>query len=88
MTGINYLGVRLGGAVQVFLTTIKITSVAIVIAVAWYGVQAAGGMHSLLGTLEAQRAAAGPGAGDITAMLPDFSRGFTTVCNGFSEFRC
>jgi len=23
MTGINYLGVRLGGAVQVFLTTIK-----------------------------------------------------------------
>ena len=36
MTGINYLGVRLGGAVQVFLTTIKITSVAIVIAVAFF----------------------------------------------------
>jgi basic amino acid/polyamine antiporter, APA family len=34
MTGINYLGVRLGGAVQVFLTAIKITSVAIVIGVA------------------------------------------------------
>src|SRR5260370_13270710 len=34
MTGINYLGVRLGGAVQVFLTTIKITSVAVVIDVA------------------------------------------------------
>src|SRR5439155_1102279 len=33
MTGINYLGVRLGGAVQVFLTTIKITSVVIVIGV-------------------------------------------------------
>src|ERR1700736_2214660 len=32
MTGVNYLGVRLGGAVQVFLTTIKITSVAVVIA--------------------------------------------------------
>src|SRR5437899_11877487 len=36
MTGVNYLGVRLGGAVQVFLTTIKITSVAIVIAVAFF----------------------------------------------------
>src|SRR5271154_4594253 len=28
MTGVNYLGVRLGGAVQVFLTAIKIVSVA------------------------------------------------------------
>src|SRR5689334_13829996 len=36
MTGVNYLGVRLGGAVQVFLTTIKITSVAVVIAVAFF----------------------------------------------------
>jgi len=36
MTGINYLGVRLGGAVQVFLTSIKIMSVAIVIAVAFF----------------------------------------------------
>jgi basic amino acid/polyamine antiporter, APA family len=36
MTGINYLGVRLGGAVQVFLTAIKITSVAIVIGVAFF----------------------------------------------------
>jgi len=27
MTGVNYLGVRLGGAVQVFLTSIKIMSV-------------------------------------------------------------
>src|ERR1700680_351610 len=36
MTAINYLGVRLGGAVQVFLTAIKITSVAIVIAVAFF----------------------------------------------------
>jgi basic amino acid/polyamine antiporter, APA family len=34
MTGINYLGVRLGGAVQVVLTAVKITSVAIVIGVA------------------------------------------------------
>ena len=36
MTGINYLGVRLGGAVQIFLTTIKLTSVAIVIGVAFF----------------------------------------------------
>jgi basic amino acid/polyamine antiporter, APA family len=35
MTGINYLGVRLGGAVQVFLTAIKIISVFIVIGVAF-----------------------------------------------------
>src|SRR5258708_6405777 len=36
MTGVNYLGVRLGGAVQVFLTSIKITSVAVVIGVAFF----------------------------------------------------
>jgi basic amino acid/polyamine antiporter, APA family len=36
MTGVNYLGVRLGGAVQVFLTVIKIISVVIVIGVAFF----------------------------------------------------
>ena len=36
MTFINYLGVRLGGAVQIFLTTIKIVSVVIVIGVAFF----------------------------------------------------
>jgi basic amino acid/polyamine antiporter, APA family len=36
MTGVNYLGVRFGGAVQVFLTTIKVVSVAIVICVAFF----------------------------------------------------
>jgi APA family basic amino acid/polyamine antiporter len=36
MTGVNYLGVRLGGAVQVVLTTIKIISVVIVIGVAFF----------------------------------------------------
>jgi amino acid transporter len=36
MTGVNYLGVRLGGAVQVFLTMIKIISVVIVIGVAFF----------------------------------------------------
>src|SRR6202158_4186365 len=36
ITGINYLGVRLGGAVQLFLTSIKITSVSVVIGVAFF----------------------------------------------------
>lgn len=36
MTGVNYLGVRLGGAVQVFLTTIKVVSMVIVIGVAFF----------------------------------------------------
>jgi APA family basic amino acid/polyamine antiporter len=36
MTWVNYLGVRLGGAVQVFLTAIKIISVVIVIGVAFF----------------------------------------------------
>jgi basic amino acid/polyamine antiporter, APA family len=36
MTGVNYLGVRLGGAVQVLLTAIKIVSVAVVIGVAFF----------------------------------------------------
>jgi len=35
MTGVNYLGVRLGGGVQVFLTAIKLLSVLIVIGVAF-----------------------------------------------------
>ncbi|GAC1621579.1 MAG: amino acid permease [Candidatus Acidiferrum sp.] len=36
MTGVNYLGVRLGGGVQVFLTSIKVVSVVIVICVAFF----------------------------------------------------
>jgi basic amino acid/polyamine antiporter, APA family len=36
MTGVNYLGVRLGGAVQIFLTTIKVISVFVVIGVAFF----------------------------------------------------
>ncbi len=43
MTGVNYLGVRLGGAVQVFLTAIKIASVAIVIGVAFFAPHASAG---------------------------------------------
>jgi APA family basic amino acid/polyamine antiporter len=36
MTWVNYLGVRLGGAVQIFLTAIKIISIVIVIGVAFF----------------------------------------------------
>jgi basic amino acid/polyamine antiporter, APA family len=36
ITGVNYLGVRLGGAVQIFLTTIKLISVFLVIGVAFF----------------------------------------------------
>src|SRR5262249_54478215 len=42
MTVVNYLGVRLGGAVQVALTFIKIASVLLVIGVAFLGSHAAG----------------------------------------------
>jgi APA family basic amino acid/polyamine antiporter len=41
MTAVNFLGVRLGGGVQVFLTTIKIVSVVIVIGVAFFAPSAA-----------------------------------------------
>jgi len=60
MTGINYLGVRLGGAVQVFLTAIKITSVAIVIGVAFFAPHAA-----KAGGIEPFWPAAGAGAGPV-----------------------
>jgi basic amino acid/polyamine antiporter, APA family len=42
MTGVNYLGVRIGGGVQVFLTAIKIISVVIVIGVAFFAHAPAG----------------------------------------------
>jgi Na+/proline symporter len=49
----------------------------IVIAVGFYAVGAVGGMDNLLARLAEARAAAGPGAADITAFFPDFSRGLT-----------
>ena len=49
----------------------------LVIGVAWYAVQAAGGMDTMLARLAEARTAAGPGASDITAFFPDFSRGLT-----------
>jgi solute:Na+ symporter, SSS family len=71
------LYVALGGLwgvlwTDLFQFALKMT---IVILVAWYGIRAAGGMQSVLAKLAAQRAHAGPNAADITAMLPDFSRG-------------
>ncbi|PYT47694.1 MAG: sodium:proline symporter [Acidobacteria bacterium] len=71
--------VSLGGLWGVLWTDLFqfILKMTIVIGVAWYGVHAAGGMQQMLARLAAKRAAIGPGASDITAMLPDFSRGWT-----------
>jgi Na+/proline symporter len=73
--------VALGGLWGVLWTDVFqfVLKMGIVIAVAWYGVRAAGGMQVMLAKLAAQRvalsAATGQSAGDITSMLPDFSRG-------------
>ncbi|HET6931478.1 MAG TPA: sodium:solute symporter family protein [Candidatus Acidoferrum sp.] len=71
--------VSLGGLWGVLWTDLFqfVLKMAIVIAVAWYGVHAVGGMPQLLQQLAAKRSAAGPGASDITALLPEFSRGLT-----------
>src|SRR5207245_6239754 len=49
----------------------------IVIAVAYYGIKAVGGMGALLAKLAAMHTANGPAASDITGLLPDFSQGLT-----------
>jgi solute:Na+ symporter, SSS family len=71
--------VSLGGLWGVLWTDLFqfLLKMAIVISVAWFGVRAVGGMPQLLAALAAKRAAAGTGASDITALLPDFSRGLT-----------
>jgi SSS family solute:Na+ symporter len=71
--------VSLGGLWGVLWTDLFqfVLKMAIVIGVAWYGVHAVGGMSQLLEKLAAMRTTAGPGASDITGLLPDFSRGFT-----------
>jgi Na+/proline symporter len=73
------LYVSLGGLWGVLWTDLFqfVLKMGIVIVVAWYGVHAVGGMPQLLARLAERRAAAGAGASDITAMLPDFSRGLT-----------
>src|ERR1700691_1569041 len=71
--------VALGGLWGVLWTDLFqfVLKMGVVIAVAWYGVADAGGMHTLIGKLAASRASAGPGTGDILAFLPDFSRATT-----------
>jgi Na+/proline symporter len=73
------LYVSLGGLWGVLWTDLFqfVLKMGIVIGVAYYGVEAAGGMRLLLASLAARRATAGPAASDITTMLPDFSRGLT-----------
>src|SRR6202035_2582329 len=71
--------VSLGGLWGVLWTDLVqfVLKMSIVIAVAYYGVEAAGGMSAMLAKLAAMRSVAGPGASDMKAMLPDFSRGPT-----------
>jgi solute:Na+ symporter, SSS family len=71
--------VALGGLWGVLWTDLFqfVLKMAIVIAVAWYAIAAAGGMHVMLDKLALMRAAAGPSASDPTAFFPDFSRPFT-----------
>jgi solute:Na+ symporter, SSS family len=71
--------VSLGGLWGVLWTDLFqfVLKMAIVIAVAWYGVHAVGGMPQLLEKLAAKRSLVGPQASDITALLPDWSRGLT-----------
>ncbi len=71
--------VSLGGLWGVLWTDLFqfVLKMAIVIAVAYYGVMAVGGMHAMVGKLAAMRLAAGPQASSAIAMLPDFSRGLT-----------
>ena len=71
--------VTLGGLWGVLWTDLFqfVLKMGIVIAVAWYGVSAVGGMSSLVRKLAEMRVAAGNNAGDITAFFPDFSRPLT-----------
>src|SRR6202050_2962946 len=60
--------VALGGLWGVLWTDLFqfVLKMGVVIAVAWYGVAAAGGIDALLAKLSAMRSEAGPGAADIT----------------------
>ena len=72
--------VALGGLWGVLWTDLFqfVLKMGVVIAVAWYGVAAAGGMHALLAKLAALHAAAGPNASNLTSFFPDFSQGFAS----------
>lgn len=73
------LYVTLGGLWGVLWTDLFqfVLKMAIVIGIAWYAVDAIGGMHELLVKLHAMTVAAGPAASDPTKFFPDFSRSFT-----------
>ena len=73
------LYVAIGGLWGVLWTDLFqfVLKMCIVIAIAWYAIDAIGGMHAMLAKLSAMHAAAGPTAGDPTAFFPDFSRPFT-----------
>jgi SSS family solute:Na+ symporter len=70
------LYVALGGLWGVLWTDLFqfVLKMGIVIAVAYFAVQACGGMGSLLTRLSEMRVAAGGSAGDATSFFPDFSR--------------
>ena len=72
------LYVSLGGLWGVLWTDLFqfVLKMAIVIAVAYYGVSAVGGMDALISKLDAMRVA--KGASDPLAFLPDFSRGWAS----------
>jgi SSS family solute:Na+ symporter len=71
------LYVSLGGLWGVLWTDLFqfVLKMGVVIAVAWYGVRAAGGMKALLATLATRRATEGANAADITSFFPDLSHG-------------
>jgi solute:Na+ symporter, SSS family len=74
------LYVALGGLWGVLWTDLFqfVLKMGVVIAVAWYGVSAAGGMRATLAKLAALQAAAGPGASNPTSFFPDWSKGFAS----------
>jgi Na+/proline symporter len=74
------LYVSLGGLWGVLWTDLFqfVLKMSVVIAVAWYGVHAAGGMSALLAKLAAARTASGPDASIITSFFPDFSHGLAS----------
>ncbi|HKS81833.1 MAG TPA: sodium:solute symporter family protein [Candidatus Acidoferrales bacterium] len=70
--------VSLGGLWGVLWTDLFqfVLKMAIVIAVAWYGVLAVGGLHPMIAKISALRTQ--NGASDPLAFLPDFSKGWTS----------
>lgn len=71
--------VALGGLWGVLWTDVFqfVLKMGIVIAVAYYAVQAIGGMDVMLAKLGAMQSASGGAASNPTALFPDFSRGLT-----------